>query len=481
MDYKSNPTIEEIKKDKFFMGTIEKTVFGGKGIINVEGFTVFVKNGIIGQKVVYQITKKKKNYAESIIVDIITPSSIEISKEKQLNNIPGCIYQNIEYEEQLNIKNNQLKEIFRKYEDIEIQDVLPSPKIFEYRNKMEFSIGYEKMESTIEDGEKKWNDSGVSIGFHPTGSWSKVISIDNIFIASQNINEIRRKFEKFLRDNNCFNENPWNSLINKGFWRGLIIRESNFTKDIIVNIIVTKKINQELSEKLINFFKRLNLSEKSEITGLFYTVNNTKNDSLNNPSISILYGSKIISEKLGKKVFTISPFSFFQTNTLGAEKLYFTIKSKIGNSKNKNILDLFCGTGSIGIFCSDESNSIIGIDCIKESIQLAKKNAINNNTKNTNFICDKVESVIEEVIKENKIDILIIDPPRVGIHPKALKTISELKIDKIIYISCNPTTLERDIQYLEAEGWKAKNLQALDMFPHTPHMEVIAVIENKNL
>jgi len=175
--------------------------------------------------------------------------------------------------------------------------------------------------------------------------------------------------------------------------------------------------------------------------------------------------------------FEISPFAFFQTNSKGAEVLYNTIKEKIGDTNDKNVLDLFCGAGTIGIYCANDANKIVGVEMVREAVKQAQHNAKINNIENAEFIAKKVEDALPEVLKNDDFDTIIIDPPRVGMHPKALQYVIDLPIKKLVYISCNPSTLERDVQALEQNGWKLKEVQGVDMFPHTPHMEVIAVIE----
>ncbi len=472
-----NPTLEEFSKNKKYIGTVEKTVFGGKGIITIEGFKVLIKNGIEGQKIVYLVTKKKKSYAEGRIEEILLRSPLEIDASEQRNALPGCPYQNISYENQLTMKHGQLSEIFRKYENISIPSFTASPEIFGYRNKMEFSIGYEKMTREIINGKKIWKDEGVAIGFHPAGSWSEVVSIDDVFLASEAINIIRREIENILKKTNCLKKAPWNPLISKGFWRALLIRESKATGDILVNFVVHSHQEEKFWERLVSSILDFPLPEGSQIAGILETVNAGRSDAINNPEISVLYGDSRIRETLGTIDFEISPFAFFQTNSKGAEVLYNTVKEKIGDTNNKNVLDLFCGAGTIGIYCANDANEIVGIEMVKEAVQQAKHNAKINDITNATFLAAKVEDVLPEVLENNTFDTIIIDPPRVGMHPKALEYVKDLPIQKLVYISCNPSTLERDVQALEENGWKLKEVQGVDMFPHTPHMEVVAVIE----
>ncbi len=472
-----NPTLEEFVKNKTYIGTIEKTVFGGKGIITIEGFTVLIKNGIEGQKVEYLVTKKKKKYAEGRVEKVLEHSALEIPETERRNPLPGCPYQNIAYEHQLQLKHEQLSEIFRKYDGVRIPKCKSSPDIFGYRNKMEFSIGYEKMTRQIIDGKKIWHDEGVAVGFHPTGSWSEVVSIDDVFLASEAVNILRRAIERFLQKTDCLQKTPWNPFISKGFWRGLIFRESKCTGDIIINCIVSS--HQEISfwKSFISHIIECSLLVGSQVIGILETVHEGKSDGIQNPKITPLYGASRMRETLGNLQFEISPFAFFQTNTKGAEVLYDTVKEKIGETAGKNVLDLFCGAGTIGMYCASDANMIVGIELVEEAVQQAKQNAKINDITNAEFIAGKVEMVLPDVLDQDDFETVIIDPPRVGMHPKALQYVAELPIKKLVYVSCNPTTLERDVQMLKEYGWNLKEVQGVDMFPHTPHIEVVAVIE----
>ena len=411
---------------------------------------------------------------------MLKKSSIEISESERKNPLPGCAYQNITYEDQLRIKKDQLQEIFRKHETAEISDVIPSPETFAYRNKIEFSCGFEKMDSERLDGKKVHTDLGVALGFHPPQSWSEVISIDDVFIASESANILRKKIEEIIREISEHNEEcrPWNPIINTGFWRGVIIRESRKNKEILVNFVVARSEDKNFWEKIIQEISEISLSEGYKISGILQTVHTGKSDAIVSPLVSCLWGKDILEEYLEDKVFDISPFSFFQTNTKGAEVLYSTVRKFLGETAGKNVLDLFCGTGSIGIFCASQAKKMVGVEMVEEAVEKARKNAEKNGVMNAAFYAGKVEKILPEILEKDRFDAVIIDPPRAGMHPKALQYICSLPVKKLVYISCNPSTLERDAKLLkQARGWKLTQVQGVDMFPHTPHLEVVSVLE----
>lgn len=473
-----------LKKKEVRTGTIEKTIFGGDGLIKIDDFAIIIKNGIEGQKVEYEVTKLKKNYAQASITKILEKSPLEIPKIERKNALPGCAYQNISYENQLEIKHKQLKEIFRNFEETKIPKIVASPHIYAYRNKMEFSCGYESMTSEFIDGKKIWKDEGFALGFHPPKCWAEVISIPDVFIASGDINFLRTEIEQYLKTQQ--NLLPWNALNCTGFWRGIIFRHCEKNKEITINFIVNQAKDENFWAPVLQFLHSLELLEY-KISGIFQSVHTGKSDAIVNPEVTVLWGKETLEEELSflknseKKEsfsFEISPFSFFQTNTRGAEVLYSTIREFLGKTEGKNVLDLFCGTGSIGIFCAPKAKKVVGVELIEEAVEMARKNAEKNSIKNAEFFAGKAEKLLPEILEKFSFDTVIIDPPRAGMHPKALQYVANLPVKKLVYVSCNPTTLARDAQTLtQAQGWKLKTVQGVDMFPHTPHMECVSILE----
>lgn len=458
-----------------YTGIIEKMVFGGDGFLkNEEGMAVFLPGGIIGQKVLYHIPKKKKNFCIGEIIEVLETSSLELPLEDRKNALPGCAYQNIRYEDQLMIKQDQLKEIFRNFE-VDFLPIKPSPEVFSYRNKMEFSFGFSSMKSEIRDGKKIWKDEGFALGFHPPKNWASVVSIPDVFIASSSVNVLRAELEKNIPL--LYPEKlPWNALSRKGFFRGIIFRESRYEQSIQINIVVSDHVPNTFFDPLISFLQSVPLPEEKTISGIILTVHQGQSDAIVHPEYAALVGKEKFEESLLGRVFEISPFSFFQTNTLGAEVLYSTIQETLGDTTGKTVLDLFCGTGSIGIFCAKTAKEVIGVEMVEEAVEVARTNAEKNGLQNALFYTGKAEKILSGVLEKHIPECVIIDPPRAGMHPDVLPMIAALDIPKMVYVSCNPTTLARDVEYLEQKGWKLKSIQAVDMFPHTPHVEVVAEI-----
>ena len=373
----------------------------------------------------------------------------------------------------MEIKQGQIEEIFRKFSNTEILPILPSPEIFRYRNKMEFSCGYESMKTEIKDDKRVYYDEGFGLGFHPEGNWSIVMNIEDALIASEEMNGLRKICLELMKSTK---EKPRNPKIHSGFWRGVIFRQTKSTGEVQINFIVAKAKTKMFWARILDSILESAKEQNIKISGILQTAHEGKSEAINNPEIKVLYGKETFEEKLEEFIFEVSPFSFFQTNTLGAEILYKKIREFVGEKDDLRILDLFCGTGSIGIFCSEKAKEIVGIEMVEEAVEMAKRNAEKNGVKNTTFYAGKAEKVLYE-IPDQEFDVAIIDPPRSGIHPKALKFITtKLKAKHLVFVSCNPATLARDLEYMESEGWKTKKLQTVDMFPHTPHMECVSLL-----
>lgn len=456
-------------------GYIEKIAFGGKGLLRVENFVVLLKGGIPGQKVRFQITRKKKNYGEGKILEVLERSSREIISPYE--KMPGCHFQNLAYEEQLHIKSEQVKEAVEHIAGIfENPDVflpiIPSPEQIRYRNKAEFSFGYQEMNVEInEQGEKIFHDLSPALGFHPEGKWNLVKPIEDCLLLSEKTNQVRKAAEEICLQTGL---PVWNPKIHSGFWRTLIVRESRTNENIIITFVVSESKSQEFWKSL----EQALCAAVPEIIGIMYTIHTGKSDALIDPSSFSIYGEEYIEECLGDVKYRISPFSFFQTNTKGAEKLFTVVAEFADLQGTENVLDLFCGSGAIGLFLAEKAKKIIGIELNAQAVADARENASRNGITNAEYFCGKAEKILPEVLSKNtEWDVIILDPPRSGLHPKALKLVAETPARRIVFVSCNPATLARDIQSLCEAGWKIVKVQPVDMFPQTPHIEVVVELE----
>ncbi|RQD72737.1 MAG: 23S rRNA (uracil(1939)-C(5))-methyltransferase RlmD [Halanaerobium sp. MSAO_Bac5] len=375
------------------------------------------------------------------------------------DNCGGCSIQHLDYNEQLKEKKQSLLETFKAAElDIDkFEKLIESPQIFEYRNNMEFSFG------DLKKGGK------LQLGMHPRGKRYDVVTVDNCLLVDQDFRKILSTIIDYCREHDF---KKYHIKLREGFLRNLVIRKGINTGEVIANLITTSQRDHDFSPLL----KRINkLDLKGELVGFIQTINDNFSDQVVCDEMIVYQGRKYFYDQLLDKKFKIDSLSFFQTNTLGAEVLYAEAKKYLDNPLEKTIYDLYCGAGSISQSIADNAAKIYGIDIDQAAIKRAQENAELNNVANTEYIAGDVLEKIE--VLTDKADLIIIDPPRPGINPKALNKIASIKAKEILYISCNPKSLARDIKELKLHNYKLEKFKAVDMFPHTRHLEVISLLK----
>ena len=458
----------KIKRGQEIKLTISDLAFGGQGISKLNDLIVFVKNGIPNQKVLARITKIKKKYIEAYKLEVINKSSDEVDPRcEHFKYCGGCTIQQMEYKKQLFYKEKQVFEIMQKIGLIKnpnINSIIPCEKIFHYRNKMEFTFSdnpwYIKDESY----------ENVIIGLHVPKRFDKILNINECHINEKVFNEIISICKKVSNKEKLIS---YNVVKHTGFLRYLVIRIGAHTNQIMVNFVTAGS-----EPKMMKLFVEALINNIPNITSIVNTINNKKNNTATG-NTKLLFGEAFITEKIGDYVFKISANSFFQTNSYQVEHLYNYIKRTAKLNKNDILYDLYCGTGTIGIFLSKYVKKVYGIEIIEDAIEDAKYNASMNNVTNIEFFCGDLKDVFtnEPVQKLEKPDVVILDPPRPGLHPKAIADLIKLAPKKIVYVSCNPSTLARDIEILNTNNYSVEDIQPVDMFPHTPHIECIATLK----
>jgi len=458
-----------IKKRKAYEFEIIDLAFGGKGLAKPEGFPVFIDRVLPGDKVLAKVTKKKKNFAEARLIEFLEKSPArEKSRCEYASYCGGCKWQELPYEKQLEYKKNHVIESLEhiaKLNDVQVNDVKASEDIYNYRNKMEFSCS-----------DKRWllpeelSDPSIikdfGIGLHVPGTFDRVIDLKRCEIQPELGNQILEDVRTFIKDSGI---PAYGLRSHEGFWRFLMLRHSNHFDKWMVNI-VTSKENDELLKKLA-----LSLMEKyPQIESVVNNVTARKAGIATGEYEKVLAGKPYIKEKLGKFVFKISANSFFQTNTKGAENLYSIVSKYAGLTGKERVLDLYSGTGTIPIWLSEDAKEIVGIEIVESAVEDARKNAELNNIKNLKFLIGDIKDVLPSFNRiKNEIDVMIIDPPRVGMHKDVLENVLNLAPETIVYVSCNPATLARDLEQLKRK-YDVLEVQPVDMFPHTFHIESVA-------
>ncbi|MEQ8197537.1 MAG: 23S rRNA (uracil(1939)-C(5))-methyltransferase RlmD [Clostridiaceae bacterium] len=448
-----------MKKGNEITLKIEKTEFPSKGIAHVDGLIVYSKNSFPGQVIRGKVTKKKKDYAEIKPLEIVERAEYEVDAKCPVFGLcGGCSSQSLPYEKQLELKKDEVKELFDmgSMETGEFLGIEGSPNQWEYRNKMEFTFG---------DQEK---GGELTLGMHMKGSPFSIITVDMCKIVHEDFRKIIKYTLEYFREKNL----PYYRIMKReGYLRNLVVRRASKTGEIMVNLVTTTQIDFPLDEYLEGLKE---ISFEGTLASVIHTENNSFSDAVIPEKVNLLFGRDYIMEELLGLKFKISPFSFFQTNTEGAEKLYSLVRDFMGEGETgegKIVFDLYCGTGTIGQITAPKAKKVVGIELIEEAVAAANENSKLNGLNNCEFIAGDIAKVITEV--KDKPDIIILDPPRSGVHPVAMKYVIAFNAKDIIYVSCNPKTLVDDLKALKAAGYKIEKTICKDMFPNTPHCETV--------
>ena len=451
-----------MKKKDIIEGKIIKTEFPNKGTFICEDQKVTVKGVIDGQTIKGQVTKKRKSGCVVRLLDVLEKSPLEDAKPvcPHFGICGGCFYQTVSYENQLKIKEGMVRDLLKDYVNDDIwEEIKGSPKVHGYRNKMEFSFGDE-----VKDGP-------LTLGMHKKNTFHDIVNITDCQIVDNDYNLIVKCALNIAQQM----ELPfYHKMRHEGYFRHLVVRRAESSGDILVNIVTTSQVEADLT-KLRDALLELPLSGK--IIGILHTTNDSLADVVQADKIDILYGQDYFYEEILGLKFKISPFSFFQTNTLGAEVLYKTARDFVGETKDKVIFDLYSGTGTIAQMLAPVAKKVVGVEIVEEAVEAAKVNAELNGLDNCEFIAGDVLKVVDEL--EDKPDFIVLDPPRDGIHPKAIQKIIDFGVEQMVYISCKPTSLARDLEVFEAAGYKVKRATAVDQFPNTVHIETVVLLSHK--
>lgn len=495
-----------MKKGQTYTGLVERVDFPNKGMVIVEETqedgtrikaTCVVKNVLPGQRVNFMVSKVRKGKAEGRALSTQEPALAETESPcPHFGFCGGCLYLTLPYEEQLKIKEKQVKRLLDsclkgKQKDWIFEGIKASPAVYEYRNKMEFSFGDE-----VKDGP-------LSLGMHKRGSFYDVVTVDNCCIVDEDYRLILKTTLDFFREHNL---SFYHRLRHEGYLRHLLVRKGSKTGEILAALVTTSQYTEEGNrqrsegdllretegcqweeEKLLEEWKRrlLSLKLKGEIVGLLHLRNDSVADVVKSDQTQILYGRDYFYEELLGLKFRISTFSFFQTNSLGAEVLYQTVRDYIGDLRANNqtgpsekiVYDLYSGTGTIAQLMAPVAKKVIGVEIVEEAVSAAAQNAELNGLDNCQFIAGDVLKVLDSI--EEKPDFIILDPPREGVHPKVLGKIIDYGVERLIYVSCKPTSLVRDLEVFLEKGYVVERAVAVDQFPWTGNVETVALLSHK--
>ena len=459
-----------MKKGVEYTGVVTKVTFPNKGEVDCgEDGIASVKGTLPGQKVKFVVSNKRSGKAQGRLKEIIEKSPMEDVEPNcpHFGDCGGCSYQTMSYENQLKLKEDMVKGILDNAikGDYQFEGILGSPVQWGYRNKMEFSFG------------DQFKDGPLALGMHKKNSFHDIVTVDNCKIVDRDYNIILR----CVLDYCAKKELPfYHKLRHEGYVRHLLVRRTTKTKELLVALVTTSDAEMEKKADfmgLVEEIKALDLSAK--LCGVIHIINDGLADVVQSDETRVLYGQEYVYEELLGLKFKISVFSFFQTNSLGAEVLYSKAREYIGETKDKLIFDLYSGTGTIAQILAPVAKKVVGVEIIEEAVEAAKVNASLNNLDNCTFIAGDVLKVIDEL--HDKPDLIVLDPPRDGINPKALQKIINFGVDRMVYISCKPTSLARDLEMLQEQGYKVEKACAVDMFPGTVHVETVVGLQRKDI
>ena len=471
-----------MKKGQVYEGSVVRVDFPNKGIVCVGDETAVVKNSLPGQKVKFSVNKVRKGKAEGRLLEVTEKSPLETGRTCSLFGLcGGCTYLSLPYEEQLKVKEEQVKRLLdsvlnKQEEAWAFEGIKGSPKAYEYRNKMEFSFGDE------------YKDGPLALGMHKRGSFYDIVTVADCEIVDADYRLILQTVrDYFAREKVSF----FHRMSHEGYLRHLLVRKASRTGEILVALVTTSQdpwqgetaVEGSLDvDALITGFKDLLLSLEQDrklagkFAGILHITNDSIADVVQSDRTELLYGQEYFYEELLGLKFKISTFSFFQTNSYSAEVLYQTARDYVGDlgGSDKTVFDLYSGTGTIAQLMAPAAGKVIGVEIVEEAVEAAKKNAAANGLDNCEFIAGDVLKVLDEV--EEKPDMIILDPPRDGIHPKALPKIIAYGVEHIVYISCKPTSLVRDLEVFLENGYRVDKAVAVDQFPWTANVETVVLL-----
>lgn len=439
---------------------IDKMEFGGTSVSLYDGKDIYMKGGITGQKVKAIVQKARSKKAEVKMLELLENSPLETEEPcKHFNQCGGCSILSVPYEKQLQIKERQVMDLFLQQElfGFKFLGIQGSPEQRMYRNKMEYTFGDEM------------KDGPLSLGLHKKGKHIDIITVDGCYLVDQDFIKILTSTVEYFNEKQI----PYYRTFNhKGYLRNLVVRKGINTKEMMVNIVTSSQLDFDMTE-----YKNmlLNLGLDAELVSILHTINDGLADAVNCDELRVLHGRDYIQEEILGLKFKISPFSFFQTNTKGAEELYSIAREFVGDHSDKVVFDLYSGTGTIGQVMAGAAKKVYGIEIIEEAVVAANQNAKLNGLTNCEFIAGDVAKTVNKL--KEKPDLIIVDPPRPGVHKDAIRDICGFDSKEIIYISCNPKTLVLDLVEFKNYGYEVELVKCMDMFPNTPHVETVVKLK----
>jgi len=464
MTYKKGDTLEL---------TIEKTAYGGQGVARLEGFVVFVRNAVPGDRILARIYRKKKSYGEAALVELLTPSPDRVEAPcPHSGHCGGCQWQHLHYKAQLRYKRDQVVESLEHIggvKEVPVREVIPSERVFGYRNKMEFSFSDRRWFPPHEREKAGTEEGDFVLGLHVPGTFHKVMDISACLLQPEKGNRILSQVKRLTRNSGL---PAYGLKSHQGFWRFLMIRHSVALDEWMVNLVTSEPSPRVLRPIVEELRTRLN-----PVKTVVNNITRRKAAVAVGEEEVVFSGPGFIRDRIGPYTFQVSANSFFQTNPSAAHRLYLKAAEYAELKGTESVLDLYSGTGTIPIFLANRVRTVAGLEIGEAAVADARRNCEENGVENCRFLCGDIRQTLGAV--EERPDVTIIDPPRSGMHKDVLDQVLALAPERIVYISCNPATLARDLGRMVG-GYEVLEVQPLDMFPHTHHIETVARLRRRN-
>ncbi|KAL7715110.1 RNA methyltransferase [Entamoeba marina] len=453
-------SIPQLTKKSKYEGVIECVEFPNKGIVSLYNKKVIIKNAIPGQKVSFQLLRVRQDTCPTCNVKVLEKSPIEDVEDlcAHREECGGCIYQSVSYEHQLEMKEKQVKKLLDEtVKDYIFDGIKGSPIVYGYRNRMDYTFG------------DAYKGGPLTCGLHKQNHYNDITTVYDCRITDKDYSKLlTHTLEYFTKKEIPFH----NRIKHTGVLRNLMIRKAKKTNEILYILITTSFQQLELDELKDSL---LNLQLDGTLVGIIHCIFDNITDDCASEKTTVLYGRDHFFEELLGLKFKITPFSFFQTNSLGAEVLYNTVRSYVSSYPDSTVFDLYCGTGTITQMLAPVCKKIIGVEIVEEAVEAARMNSQLNKLTNCEFIAGDVLKVLDS-LTENKPELIVLDPPRVGIHPKAIGKIIDFGASRIVYVSCNPVSLVKDLTIFIQNGYVVERISLVDMFPCTSHIETVCLL-----
>ena len=448
-----------VRKNQELELQIDSLAYGGNGVARLNGFVVFVRRGLPGDKVRARVTNVKRNHAEALALEVVEPGPERV--EAPCTHYPacgGCRFQDLAYEAQIAAKEGQVREALRRIGGLPeppLEPILPAVEVFHYRNKLEYSFTQ--------------TPSGTALGFHKAGRWDEVLDIERCWLTTELGNAVRLAVRDWARSEQL---PAYDQAEHTGYLRHLVVREGRNTGQALVQLVTAPGSLKAARESFVETLRRF-----PEVRSIHWSVNDRPAEVTNLPT-KLLWGEEAIEEELNGLRFRVRPNAFLQTNTAMAERLYGMAVECAELTGEETVYDLYCGIGTIGLTMAREALTVWGVEVSEESVACALENAQLNGIANTAFFAGEVADSLEELAdRAGKPDVVVVDPPRAGLSGKALRRMARLEAPRIVYVSCNPTTLAGNVKTLQDDwGYLLESVRPVDMFPHTPHVEAVALL-----